>query len=173
MAKLRGRKHSFPFFPPFPLCDEEPIIRILLLKWLLHRKDTESTCCIGALITTTWANRLSWKWFCYLRSSLQPWMCRPGHWPALPCAGMVARDYLQVSISYGCSKQLVTEAMKGQELCINRKANVYLSVLLSSPFFYPLSKNKVHCSQGVEFEVAAVCLADSFPKSWAQGSNQG
>lgn len=78
-----------------------------------------------------------------------------------------ASDYLQVCIFYGCSKQLVTEAMKGQELFINRKANVYLSALLFSPLFYPLSKNKAHCSQGVEFEVAAVCLADSFPKSRA------
>lgn len=86
-------------------------------------------------------------------------------------AGMRASDYLQVCIAYGCCKQLVTEVMMGQGLCINRKANVYLSALLSSPLFYPLSKNKVHCSQGVEFEVAAVCLADSFPKSRAQGGN--
>lgn len=86
---------------------------------------------------------------------------------------MQAREYLQVYIFDGCSKQLVTKALKGQGLCINRKANVYLSALLSSPLFYPLSKNKAHCSQRVEFEVAAVCLADSFPKRRAQGSNEG
>ena len=84
---------------------------------------------------------------------------------------MQANDYLQVYIFYSCSKQLVAEVMKGPGLCINRKANVYLSALLSSPLFYPLSKNKVHCSRGVEFEVAAVCLADSFPKSRTQGGN--
>lgn len=100
-------------------------------------------------------------------------MYHPGSWPVFLSAGMQASDYLQVYIFYGCSKQLVTEVMMGQGLCINRKADVYLSALLSSPLFYPLSKNKVHCSPGVEFEVAAVCLADSFPKNRAQGGNQG